>query len=79
MKTAAFLLLATLALAGCGKRQPLVPAAGHALPVKPATSATQPNSTKLLASPAQMRPTRSDEVLTRSQVRPDDHFDLPPR
>ncbi|MDO6415972.1 hypothetical protein Q4F19_16400 [Sphingomonas sp. BIUV-7] len=79
MKRIALALLAAGALAGCGKMQPLVPAKGKALPVKPATSPTQPNATKLLASPPQLRPGRSDELLTKSQVRPDDHFDLPPR
>ncbi len=79
MRRLAFVLIAALALAGCGKRQPLVPAAGKALPVKPATSPTRPTSTQLLASPPQMRPGRSDELLTKSQTRPDDHFDLPPR
>jgi predicted small lipoprotein YifL len=78
MRRIALVLLAT-ALAGCGKRQPLVPAVGKALPVKPATAPTQPTSTQLLASPSQMRPGRSDELLTKSQTRPDDHFDLPPR
>jgi predicted small lipoprotein YifL len=79
MRRIVIILLATMALAGCGKRQPLQPAAGKALPMKPATSATQPNSTQLLASPPQMRPGRSDELLTKSQTRADDHFDLPPR
>lgn len=79
MRRAALLLLGALALAGCGKRQQLAPAAGQALPVKPATSPGQPTPTDLLASPSQLRPGRSDELLTKSQVRPDDHFDLPPR
>jgi hypothetical protein len=79
MKRAGFILIAAVALAGCGKRQSLVPASGKALPVKPATSPTQPDADALLASPSQLRPGRSDELLTKSSVRPDDHFDLPPR
>lgn len=79
MKRIAIVLLTTALLAGCGKRQSLVPAAGKALPMKPATSPTQPNADQLLASPTQLRPGRSDELLTKSSVRPDDHFDLPPR
>jgi len=79
MKRVALLLIAASALDGCGNRQSLAPAAGRALPAKPATSPGQPTAEQLLASPAQMRPGRSDELLTKSQVRPDDHFDLPPR
>jgi hypothetical protein len=78
-RIAIVLLASTLALAGCGKKQALVPAVGKALPMKPASSPTQPTSTQLLASPSQLRPGRSDELLTKSQTRPDDHFDLPPR
>jgi len=72
-------LLVAAALAGCGKRQPLRAAEGATLPQKPATAPVQPTPDKLLASPAQLRPGRSDELLTKSQVRPDDHFNLPPR
>ena len=67
-----------LLLAACGKQQPLVPASGKSLPVKPATSPNQPTAAQLLVPPAQYRPGRSDELLTKSQERPDDHFDLPP-
>ncbi|PZU11930.1 hypothetical protein [Sphingomonas sp.] len=79
MRRGLLLLLAAGALAGCGKMQKLAPAAGKALPVKPATSPNQPDAVQLLASPTQFRPGRSDDLLYKSQVRPDDHFDLPPR
>ena len=72
-------LLAAAAVASCGKQQPLRPAAGMALPPKPATAPSQPTPEQLLATPTQFRPGRSDELLTKSQIRPDDHFDLPPR
>lgn len=69
---------ALLALAACGKRDALRPADGHALPRKPATAASQPTVPDLLTPGPETRPTRSDDVLTRSQERPDDRFNLPP-
>lgn len=71
-------LAGLLLLAACGKQQSLEPASGHALPVKPATSPVQPSPDALLKQPPNYRPGRSDELLTKSAVRPDDHFDLPP-
>ena len=71
------LLLAFL-LAGCGDEQGLTPARGKALPVKPATSPVRPDADALLAPAAHQRPVRSDDLLFRSQPRPDDRFDLPP-
>lgn len=67
-----------LALAGCGKQEMLHPPVGAALPVKPATAAAQPSVDQLLAPTAQQRPGRSDELLLKSEERPDDRFDLPP-
>jgi ABC-type uncharacterized transport system auxiliary subunit len=72
------LLSAALLLAACGKKQALEPAAGHALPEKPATSPAQPTADQLLVPPPSFRPGRSDELLTKSSTRPDDRFDLPP-
>lgn len=69
---------ALVLLAACGKVQNLQPAAGKALPEKPATAASQPQPADLLAVPTQSRPGRSDELLNRSSLRPDDKFDLPP-
>nr|WP_167075487.1 hypothetical protein [Sphingomonas vulcanisoli] len=66
-------------LAACGKVQQLQPAAGRALPEKPATMPTQPTAQDLLTVPTQSRPGRSDELLNRSALRPDDKFDLPPQ
>ncbi len=75
----AILLAGTLLLAACGKEQNLHPPAGGSLPPKAATSPTAPTATDLLKQPAAERPTRSDELLTKSQPRADDPFDLPPK
>nr|WP_047167287.1 hypothetical protein [Sphingomonas sp. Y57] len=69
---------ALLALAACGKRDALRPTGGHSLPPKPATAATQPDVPALLTPPVETRPGRSDDVLRRSEERPDDRFNLPP-
>jgi hypothetical protein len=74
----ALVLGGILLLSGCGARQALTPAPGNMLPVKPATSPSQPNSQDLLASSPTTKPARSDELLIRSQTRRDDRFDLPP-
>nr|WP_174273579.1 hypothetical protein [Sphingomonas bacterium] len=65
-------------LAACGKVQSLQPAAGRPLPLKPATAPVRPDAAALLAVPTQYRPGRSDELLSKSAIRPDDRFDLPP-
>ncbi|MGC6330515.1 hypothetical protein [Rhizorhabdus sp. FW153] len=70
--------IALLLLAGCGKRDVLRPPEGKALPSKPATAATQPTVQDLLTPPVESRPVRSDDVLRRSEERPDDRFNLPP-
>ncbi|RYD95084.1 MAG: hypothetical protein EOP61_20440 [Sphingomonadales bacterium] len=67
-----------VALAACGKREALRPIEGHSLPPKPATSAVQPDVDTLLTPPVETRPGRSDDVLRRSEERPDDRFNLPP-
>ena len=73
------ILAATLImLAGCGQREMLKPPMGASLPPKSAMAATVPTSTDLLTPRTGERPERSDEVLIKSQERPDDRFDLPP-
>ncbi|WP_404711078.1 hypothetical protein [Sphingomonas sp. MMS24-J13] len=67
-----------LLLAACGAEQQLTPKKGATLPVKPATSPTRPDSDQLLVAPQTVKPSRSDELLIRSQPRNDDRFDLPP-
>lgn len=70
--------LAASLLAGCGIREPLRPAEGQSLPPAPALATRQLTSEQLLAVSPEMRPTRVDEPLTRSEQRPVDRFDLPP-
>ncbi len=72
-----FLVLA-LALAACGKVAPLTPEAGKSLPVKPRMADHQPDAAELLSYTPEARPARVDEILTRSQPRKPDRFDLPP-
>ena len=67
-----------LALSGCGKADGLVPTAGKTLPIAPYGAKTQPTAEQLLAPTTQQRPQRSDELLTTSQPRRSDEFDLPP-
>ena len=70
--------LLALPLAGCGKRPPLRPLAGSAMPVRPATAPRAATIDELLTPFAQSRPDRVDEVLRKSQERRSDRFDLPP-
>jgi hypothetical protein len=72
------LLVVPLILAGCGSREALRPPAGETLPPKPAMAATTPTVDELLTPPAEARPDRSDELLKKSEERPDDRFNLPP-
>lgn len=66
------------ALAACGSRAPLEPAAGASLP-PPAYGATEnPSTEELLKLPALAAPERSVELRRRSEEREDDPFDLPP-
>lgn len=67
-----------LGLAACGQQEALAPAAGRALPVKPALAPAQPTVDQLLTPEIQARPVRSDELLKASEERRDDRFDLPP-
>jgi hypothetical protein len=78
MRRSLILGAATIALAGCGKREALVPLAGASMPPKPAMAASVPTVDQLLTPSTQQRPGRSEELLQRSEERPDDRFDLPP-
>ena len=71
-------LVLVAALAACGSRADLKPAAGHALPVAPLGRADQPTADELLVRTQQAAPKRSVELRTRSEERADDPFDLPP-
>jgi hypothetical protein len=73
------LLIICLALAACGQKQTLKPPANAPLPPRPATAPAAPTSDELLKRPASERPGRSDELLTKSEPRKDDEFNLPPK
>ncbi|WP_174297258.1 hypothetical protein [Sphingomonas bacterium] len=66
------------AIAGCGSQAELQPAPGDALPVAPRGALRQPSPEELLTASKQARPQRSDELLTNSETRRTDEFDLPP-
>lgn len=66
------------ALSACGAARDLKPAAGKALPVAPFGATATPTATALLTPSTQARPERSDELLTSSEERKGDEFDLPP-
>ena len=72
-------IVAVLPLAACGSTQDLKPAPGASLPVAPRGAATPPSVDQLLTPSVQARPTRSNEVLTKSAPRKPDEFDLPPQ
>jgi hypothetical protein len=69
---------AILLIAGCGRVAELQPAPGKSLPVKPLMAKTTPKAEDLLAVPTYARADRVDELMKRSEPRPQDPFDLPP-
>lgn len=71
-------LVAGLALAGCGAREELKPATGAAMPVAPYAAEATPTPGDLLQPPVQTRPARSDDLIESSDKRRSDKFDLPP-
>ena len=71
-------LALALLLAACGSMSGLKPAPGKSLPVAPYGARATPTPTQLLTPSNQARPERSDELLTNSDQRRSDEFDLPP-
>ncbi len=71
-------LTTALALGSCGHVADLAPSKGHSLPVKPLMARATPTSNDLLAIPTYAKPDRVDELMSRSEPRPQDPFDLPP-
>ncbi|WP_454885799.1 hypothetical protein [Sphingomonas oryzagri] len=65
-------------LAGCGKRPVLRPADGKVLPPKAQSAAAQPGVNDLLTVSTQAKPSRDDELVTKSKPLQPDRFDLPP-
>lgn len=79
MKALCILLVAAAAvLGGCGRVTDLKPAPGQPLPVRPLMARTTPSANDLLALPTYAKPDRVDELIKRSEPRPQDPFDLPP-
>ncbi len=72
------LLALPLLLAACGDTAPLKPASGQSLPVKPALVQVTPDAEDLLRPTVMAAPERVDELVTRSEPRKTDRFDLPP-
>jgi hypothetical protein len=72
------LLGACVALAACGSKESLRPAAADRVPPKPALAARAPTPDEMLKPPPTTRPTRQDDGLQKSEPRKDDPFDLPP-
>ncbi len=72
------LLTLALVLSACGQTAELRPAAGKQLPVAPFGREDRPTASELLESDPQAAPERSIELRSRSEVRADDPFDLPP-
>ena len=78
IRTIVGLAFTALALVSCGGRQPLKPVAGQELPAVPVGAATSPTAAQLMTPSTQARPQRKVELLTQSQERQADEFDLPP-
>jgi hypothetical protein len=70
--------IAAVTLAGCGRITELQPAPGQSLPVKPLMARTTPTPAELLTPPTYARPVGVDDLVTRSEPRLTDPFDLPP-
>ncbi|WP_271078389.1 LPS translocon maturation chaperone LptM [Aurantiacibacter sp. MUD61] len=66
------------ALAACGQRAPLEPAAGETLPPPPYGVSEPLTAEELLETDPQAVPERSVELRRESEEREDDPFDLPP-
>lgn len=74
----AAIVLMALALAGCGAARELKPRPGETLPVAPYGARTTPTRDQLIKPTMQQRPGRTDDLLTQSEQRRTDEFDLPP-
>lgn len=64
--------------AGCGALGPLTPKDGNELPVKAYAQNEEQSAERLLRTSPQARPNREQEILSRSTIRSQDPFDLPP-
>ena len=78
MKNSAAILLLALTLTACGKKGELQRAPGMTPPPVAYGEKSSKTSDQLLEPSTQATPERSSEILTRSEVRGDDPFDIPP-
>lgn len=69
---------ALVLLSACGGRAALQPPSGTARVPVPRGATAQPTAQQLMTPSEQSRPERNAELLTKSQEREDDPFDLPP-
>lgn len=67
-----------LALAGCGKQVALSPKPGMAPVPKAAAASRTATAAELMTPSTQARPQRNVDILSRSEARADDPFDLAP-
>jgi hypothetical protein len=72
------LLIAGLAVAGCGRQVALTPKPGMAPVPTPAFASEPESSDTLMRASTQARPRRNVDILSRSEERQADPFDLPP-
>jgi len=72
-------LLIVLLLAACGKQGELMPRPGQRSPATPRGASIAPTPSAMLVRQPQAAPVRVDDPLKRSQERPDDRFDQPPK
>lgn len=68
-----------IALGACGARNDLRPQPGAELPTAPYGETERKTADELLEPDIQAEPERSVELRTRSEVREEDPFDLPPQ
>ncbi|HEX5257810.1 MAG TPA: hypothetical protein VFW35_03400 [Sphingomicrobium sp.] len=79
MKLTRVIAVAGLVLpGGCGRVADLKPAAGQPLPVRPLMARSTPTPAEMLKIPDYAKPDRIDELMKRSEPRPQDPFDLAP-
>jgi hypothetical protein len=72
------IMAATLAVAGCGRQVALTPEPGMAPVPTPAFASEPESSDALMRASTQARPRRNVDILSRSEERQADPFDLPP-
>jgi hypothetical protein len=72
-------LTLSLAVSACGSRVKLKLQQGASLPIKAEEASAQLTVNEMLTPTPQARPKRSDELITRSEERREDKFDIPPK